>query len=252
MLDRFPDGYKGKSFFQKNAPEFAPEWVRTEPVWSGEDEDKETRYFICDDAEMLTYLINSGAIPLHVWSSRLSNLQAPDWCILDLDAKDAEFAQVIAVAKAIHKLCTEIDLPTYVKTSGATGMHVLIPLGGQCTHEQSKQLAFLLAQLVSQEHPDIASIARSPSRREGKVYLDAIQNGYGKLLVAPFSARPRAGAPVSTPLHWREVNGKLDPARYTVRSVPERLKRLRKDPWKGLLEMRPDLPAALARLAERL
>ncbi|MDH3403841.1 MAG: DNA ligase D, partial [Acidobacteriota bacterium] len=152
VLDRYPDGYLGKSFFQKNAPSFAPGWVRTEPVWSGDD-DKETRYFICDDAETLTYLVNSGAIPLHVWSSRLGTLQAPDWCILDLDAKDAEFARVIAVAKAIHALCEDIGLPNFVKTSGATGMHVLVPLGGQCTHEQSKQLAFLLAQLVSQQHP---------------------------------------------------------------------------------------------------
>lgn len=249
VLDRYPDGYQGKSFFQKNAPEFAPEWVRTETVWS---DDKETRYFVCDSLDMLTYLINSGAIPLHVWSSRLRDLQAPDWCILDLDAKDAEFSQVIQVARALHRLCEEIGLPAVAKTSGATGMHVLIPLGGQVTHEQSKQLAFLLAQLVSQQLPDVASVARTPGRRIGKVYVDAIQNGYGKLLVAPFSVRPRPGAPVSTPLRWSEVDGKLDPAAFTVRTIPARLQRQRADPWKLVLEARPDLPQALARLAELL
>jgi bifunctional non-homologous end joining protein LigD len=223
--------------------------VRTEIVWS---DDKETRYFVCDSLDMLTYLINSGAIPLHVWSSRLRDLQAPDWCILDLDAKDAEFAQVVRVARALHRLCKEIGLPAVAKTSGATGMHVLIPLGRQVTHEQSKQLAFLLAQLVSQELPDDASVARTPGRRLGKVYVDAIQNGYGKLLVSPFSVRPRPGAPVSTPLRWSEVNGKLDPAKFTVKTVPARLKRQRADPWKDVLDARPDLPAALARLAELL
>ena len=251
VLDRYPDGYQGKSFFQKNAPSFAPAWVRTEAVWS-DDSDTETSYFVCDNIEMLTYLINSGAIPLHIWSSRLLAAQAPDWCILDLDAKDAEFRYVIQVARAIRALCREIELPAFIKTSGATGMHVLLPLGGQCTHEQSKQLAYLLAQLISQQLPEVASVARSPSRREGRVYIDAFQNGHGKLLVSPFSVRPRPGAPVSTPLHWREVTSKLDPRAFTLESVPERLRRQRRDPWKGLLDLRPDLPAALARLAERI
>jgi bifunctional non-homologous end joining protein LigD len=251
VLDRYPDGYRGKSFFQKNAPAFAPDWVRTEAVWSG-DADKETTYFICDSIEMITYLVNSGAIPFHIWSSRLPSLQSPDWCILDLDAKDADFGDVVTIARAIHRLCRDIGLPTAVKTSGATGMHVLIPLGGLCTHDQSKQLALLLAQHVSQQLPDIASVARSPGRRQGLVYIDAIQNGYGKLLVAPYSVRPRPGAPVSTPLHWREVNSKLDPAAFTVRTVPPRLERQRRDPWRDVLSQRPDLPGALARLAERL
>jgi bifunctional non-homologous end joining protein LigD len=105
---------------------------------------------------------------------------------------------------------------------------------------------------VSQQLPDDASVARTPGRRLGKVYVDAIQNGYGKLLVAPFSVRPRRGAPVSTPLRWREVNGKLDPSKFTVATVPARLKRQRSDPWKGFLEARPDLPEALALLAELL
>ncbi len=251
VLDRYPDGYLGKSFFQKNAPSFAPDWVRTEPVWS-DDDGNETRYFVCDDIDTLTYLVNSAAIPLHIWSSRLGALQAPDWCILDLDAKDATFEQVVAVARALHRLCEDIGLPTFAKTSGATGMHVLLPLGGQCTHEQSKQLAFLLAQLVSQELPEAASIARSPARREGKVYVDAIQNGHGKLLVSPFSVRPRPGATVSTPLHWREVNNRLDPSRFDIRTVPTRLRRQKKDPWRGMLETTPDLTGALARLMERI
>ena len=247
VLDRYPDGIDGKSFFQKNAPEFAPEWVRTEPVWS-EDSDKETRYFVCDDASALVYVANSGAIPLHVWGSRIATPQAPDWSILDLDAKDAPFAAAVAVARAIRRLCRAIELPCYVKTSGATGLHVLIPLGGQCTFAQSKQLAGLLAQIVARQLPEQASVARSPRSRKGKVYIDALQNGYGKLLVAPYSVRPLPGAPVSMPLSWREVNGKLDPRRFTIKTAPARIKRWKVDPVSAVLEDRPDLVTALGRL----
>ncbi len=247
VLDRYPDGIEGKSFFQKNAPEFAPDWVRTEPVWS-EDSDKETRYFVCDDDATLLYLANSAAIPLHLWSSRIGSLQAPDWCILDLDAKDAPFAAAVRVARAIRKLCRRIELPCFVKTSGATGLHVLIPLGGQCTFAQSKQLAGLLAQIVARQLPEQASIARSPRSRAGKIYIDALQNGYGKLLVAPYSVRPLPGAPVSMPLRWREVSASLDPGRFTIRTALARVARWRGDPLRPVLELRPDLVTALQRL----
>ncbi|MFQ5349091.1 MAG: DNA ligase D [Thermoanaerobaculia bacterium] len=247
VLDRYPDGIEGKSFFQKNAPEFAPDWVRTEPVWS-EDSDKETRYFVCDDESALVYVANSGAIPLHVWGSRIDSPQAPDWSILDLDAKDAPFAAAVRVAKAIRRLCRAIELPCYVKTSGATGLHVLIPLGGQCTFAQSKQLAGLLAQIVARQLPEEASVARSPRSRQGKVYIDALQNGYGKLLVAPYSVRPLPGAPVSMPLGWREVNGRLDPRRFTIKTASARIRRWKADPVAAVLGGQPDLVTALARL----
>jgi bifunctional non-homologous end joining protein LigD len=247
VLDRFPDGIEGKSFFQKNAPDFAPEWIRTEAVWS-EDSDKETRYFVCDDEPTLVYMANSGAIPLHVWSSRIGSLQAPDWSILDLDAKEAPFAAAVAVARAIRRLCREIGLPTYVKTSGATGLHVLVPLGRQCTYAQSKQLAALLGQIVARQLPDQASVARSPRSRRGKIYIDAIQNGYGKLLVAPYSVRPLPGATVSMPLNWREVNGRLDPRRFTIKTAPARIARWKADPLAPVLERKPDLVTALGQL----
>ncbi len=251
VLDRYPDGIEGKSFFQKNAPDFAPEWIRTEPVWS-EDTGKETRYFVCGDEETLAYLANSAAIPLHVWASRIGSIQAPDWAILDLDAKDAEFRHVVRVAQALRKLCDSIELPSFVKTSGATGLHVLLPLAGQCTHEQARQLATLLARLVAQRLPEIASVARMPSQRKGRVYVDALQNGYGKLLVAPYSVRPRPGAPVSMPLTWSEVTARLDPARFTMASARARLARRANDPLRPVLDSMADLPAVLARLAERL
>jgi len=128
---------------------------------------------------------------------------------------------------------------------------VLLPLGGQCTYEQSRSLGELVARLVERELPEIATTARAMSKREGRVYLDYLQNGHGRLLAAPFSVRPLPGAPVSTPLHWREVNGKLSLDAFTIRTVPARVKRMRKDPLLPVLHTKPDLVAVLGRLAER-
>jgi bifunctional non-homologous end joining protein LigD len=253
VLDRYPDGIHGKSFFQKNAPEFVPDWIVTETIWSEEEEDgAQARYFCCADEQSLRYLVNLGAIPLHIWHSRLASLQAPDWCVLDLDAKEAPFPLVIRAAREIRRLCNSIDLPSLVKTSGASGLHVLIPLGGSCTYRQSKQLGEVLCRIVSQRLPKETSIDRLPQRRQGRVYLDFLQNGYGKLIAAPYSVRPLPGATVSTPLRWTEVNAKLDPARFTLKSVPSRLRRMRSDPWRDLLDTKPDLPVVLARLVENL
>ena len=251
VLDRYPDGIEGKSFYQKNAPEFAPEWIRTETVWS-DDGDKETEYFVCDSVESLLYIANLGAIPLHVWSSRIGSLERPDWCILDLDPKEAPFKHVVRVARAIHRLCRRIELPCHPKTSGGSGLHVLIPLGGQITYEQSRQLAELMARLVVRQLPEIATVARMLSARDDKVYIDYVQNGHGKLLVAPFSVRPYAGAKVSTPLHWREVSGKLDAAAFNLRTVPARVKRQRQPLLEEVLTVSPDLGRSLALLHAEL
>ncbi len=182
----------------------------------------------------------------------MASLQRPDWCILDLDPKGAPFAHVVELALAIRDLCAEIELACFPKTSGSTGLHVLVPLGGLCTYEQSRQLAHLLVRLVHQEHPDISTIARALSARRGKVYLDWLQNRHGQLLAAPFCVRPLPGAPVSTPLRWSEVNSKLEIGRFTIRTVPERVRRRRDDPMLPVLDTRPDLVAALGRLAGRL
>lgn len=251
VLTRYPDGISGKSFFQKDAPPFVPGWLRTERMWS-EQAAREIDHFVCDDLASLLYLINLGSIVLHVWSSRLTTLQRPDWCILDLDPKQAPFAHVIELALAVRDLCAAIELDSFVKTSGSSGLHVLIPLGRQCTHEQSRLLAELLARVLVEEHPEIATITRAVGARGERVYLDYLQNGHGKLLVSAFSVRPLPGAPVSTPLAWDEVRPGLDPRAYTIATVPARLRGLASDPLSPVLDRRPDLPRALERLGARL
>jgi bifunctional non-homologous end joining protein LigD len=246
-LTRYPDGIEGKSFFQKDAPEWTPSWVRTERMWS-EDTKRELAVFVCDDLEMLLHVVNLGTIPLHVTASRVGALGRPDWTVIDLDPKEAPFAHVVRIARRLHALCDELGLPSFPKTTGQAGLHVLVPLGGACTHDQARDLALVLARRVAEELPEIATLARSIPARGGRVYLDCFQNGQGKTIVAPFSVRPRPGAPVSMPLRWSEVNQRLDPRRFTIRSVPARMERLGQDPLRPVLSLRPDLLAAVERL----
>ena len=251
VLTRYPDGIEGKSFFQKDAPAFIPEWMRTERMWS-EDTKRDIDYFVCDDVESLLYLANMGTIPLHVWGSRVASLEHPDWCILDLDPKEAPFAHVVTVARATRELCEEIELPCFIKTSGSTGLHVLLPLGRQCTYEQARTLGGLLARVIAGELPEIATVTRQVGKRGGRVYLDWVQNGHGRLLVAPFSVRPLPGAPVSMPLKWSEVTPKLDIRKFTIVNAPARMKKLKDDPLRPVLDLKPDLVSALERLQARL
>jgi bifunctional non-homologous end joining protein LigD len=250
VMTRFPDGINGKQFFQKDAPGFAPDWLRTERMWS-EDTQREISYFVCDDEASLLYIANLGTIPLHIWGSRVVSLERPDWCIIDLDPKDAPFSDVITLARATHDLCEDIGLPNFVKTSGSSGLHVLVPLGRLVTYEQCRTLAQLLARAVAADHREIATLTRNPSRREGKVYLDFLQNGHGRLLVAPYSARPLPAGPASAPLVWNEVKPGLDPRQFTIANLPARMRRMKKDPIVDVLELQPDLATALERLKER-
>jgi bifunctional non-homologous end joining protein LigD len=251
VLTRFPDGIEGKSFYQKDAPQYAQDFVRTVTVWS-EDSQRELDYFVVEDVSNLVYIANMGAIPLHIWASRVGSLETPDWCIIDIDPKQAPFSDVITVAKAVKKLCDEIELPVYIKTSGASGLHTLIPLGKQMTYEQCRNFGGLLARVINSRLPDITTITRRVSQRGDKVYIDYLQNGHGQLIVAPFSVRPRPFAPVSMPLEWKEVGGRLDPNRFTIKNALRRMEKLGEDPIRPVLTERPDLVGALGRLQKLL
>jgi bifunctional non-homologous end joining protein LigD len=219
-------------------------------MWS-EQAEREIDYFICNDEAALLYLINLGTIPLHIWASRTGRIDRPDWCILDLDPKGAPFSEVVEVARATHALCEDIGLPHFVKTSGSSGLHVMIPLGCQCRYDEARSLGELLARLIVAELPEISTVTRQVSRRAGKVYIDYLQNGSGRLIVAPFSVRPLPGAPVSIPLRWNEVNSKLDIRSFTIENARARMKKLRRDPLLDVVTAIPDLPSVIERLGRR-
>ena len=248
VLTRFPDGIDGKSFYQKDAPEFAPDWIRTEPIWSN-DTQRNIKYFVCDDVESLIYIANLGAIPLHIWASRVGSLEQPDWCVIDLDPKEAPFSDVIRTAEVLHRICEASGLPNYVKTTGKTGLHIMIPLGRQLTYAQSRTLGELLARLVIRELGNIVTITRHVTKRGDKVYIDYLQNRHGQLIVAPFIVRPLPGATVSMPLTWDEVDMSLDPKDFTIRTAIDRMERLGTDPMIPVLGESPDLESVLGKLA---
>ena len=251
VLTRYPDGIEGKSFYQKDAPEFAPDWIRTTSIWSN-DTQRDIRYFVCDDEESLLYVANLGAIPLHIWASRVGSLEQPDYCVIDLDPKEAPFSDVIRTAQVLHRICEAIELPTYIKTTGKTGLHIMVPLGRQMTYAQSRTLGELLARVVLRELGDIGTITRHVTKRGDKVYLDYLQNRYGQLIVAPFIVRPLPGATVSMPLLWDEVDSTLDPRAFTIRTALDRLARLGSDPLLPVLAEAPDLGRVLANLSKMM
>ncbi len=244
VLTRYPDGIEGKSFYQKNAPDFTPTWARHERI-------DDTDYFVCNDLRTLLYVVNSGAIPLHVWHARTGSLDRPDWLLLDLDPKDAPFTRVVALARHLHRLLEELGTRHYVKTSGQDGLHVLLPLGGRLDHEDSRRLAEVLARVLCAECPDLATVARPLAARGSRVYVDFLQNGRGKLIASPLSVRPRPGAPISMPLTWRQVTARLDPVRWNIRTGPRRLAR-EGDPLREVLGEGVEVRGLLAALAERL
>jgi bifunctional non-homologous end joining protein LigD len=249
MLTRFPDGIHAQSFFQKQSGPHVPSWVRTVQM---EGDEGPIRQFICDDVETLAYLVNLGTIPFHLWSARVSDLEHPDWCILDLDPKTAPFEHVITLALSARALCEALELPHFIKTSGSSGLHVLVPLGRQLDHAGAISFGQVLAEALVQQHPDIATTERVVRARRSKVYVDYLQNGRGKLLVAPYSARPLPGAPVSMPLRWEEVGPGLHPRKFTALDAPARMERLGTDPFLGVLGEAPDLVGVLSRLTAYL
>jgi len=248
VMTRFPDGIEGKSFYQKDAPGFVPDWIRIEKMWSTE---REIGYFVVDSPEAMIYIANMASIPLHIYHSRVASIEHPDWCVLDLDPKEAPFSDVITIAKKIHEICEEIGMPSFVKTSGSTGLHILLPLDNQFTFEQSRIMGELLSRIVVRELGDISTIIRNTSQREGKVYIDYLQNGSGKLIASPYCVRPKENAPVSMPIHWREVNKKLRPDSFHIKNAIQRLKRQKQDPALAVLSTNVNLIDVLEALTDR-
>src|SRR5215510_14007795 len=192
-------------------PDWVPPWLRTTTLWS-EHSQREIHYVLIDDADGLAFVANMGSIPIHAWASRIAHLEKPDWTIVDLDPKNAPREHVVP-----------------------------LPLASQCTFDQARMLAYLIGQLVERRHPDMATTARNPAGRRGRVYLDWGQNAHGQLLVVPYSVRPVGGAPVSMPLTWDEVVPSLDPRQFHIRNALDRVTSWPGDPCLPILTERPDL-----------
>lgn len=254
-LQRYPDGIDGQSFFEKNAPKYLPDWIPTVTVKSEFGRHETVRFILCNDEATLVYVANLAAIVLHVWTSRAGSLDNPDFLFFDLDpGEGCTLATLARVAVALRETVGEIGLVPVVKSSGGAGLHVAIPLEPQYTYDFCKGFGELVARTLNGRLPELTTLHRAPAKRpSGTVYLDYVQIGKGKTLVAPFSVRARAKAPVSMPLAWDEVEAMTrkrakqtegEFARFTLKNAPPLLAE-RTALWGGKAWKRQKLEAAL-------
>ena len=249
-LNRHPNGIDGMSFYQKNVQGKVPSWIETFAEYS-ESTGETVHYYVCTNEASLIYLANLGCIEMNPWHSTTINPDKPDYCLIDLDPHEIGFDKVIETAIAVKKVLDELKIPAWAKTSGSTGIHICIPLGAKYSYDQSRQLAELIANLVHQEIPSITSVERSPSKRRRKVYLDYLQNSKGQTVACVYSARPKPGATVSTPIFWEELKKGLSPSNFTIKNLFERLK-TEGDIFKPVYEKGIDLKKTLEMIEEAL
>lgn len=246
-LNRHPNGITAKGFYQKDMTGHVPRFLKTKQIYS-ESSGKSINYALVQNEVSLLYIVNLGCIEIHPWFSRVQSLDHPDFLVIDLDPDDNDFNDVIEVAHAFHKLLDKIKVPNFLKTSGATGLHIGVPTGARHDFDRVRAFAESVCALVQQQFPKLTSIERNTDRRRGKIYLDYMQNRRGQTLAAPYCVRPRPGAPVSMPLHWSELKRGLKPEQFNIHNAIAKIAKRKDDPFAGVLGPALDLPAAERRL----
>ncbi|MDH4103668.1 MAG: non-homologous end-joining DNA ligase, partial [Thermoleophilia bacterium] len=226
-MKRYPDGWQGKNFFQKQSPSHMPSWIRRSPFPAStrEGEKKVIDYALVDDELALLWMANMGCIDLHTWASRADRPERPDWVMFDLDpAEGSGFGEVIEVALLVKQTLDLLELESFPKTSGFRGIHVIVPIARRHSFADVREFAGIVAGALARAHPELVTTEWAKEKRRG-VLVDANQNGLGKTNASVYSVRPRAGAPVSTPLLWDEVVPGLDPATFTMDAALDRVAR---------------------------
>ena len=250
-MRRYPDGAFGKAFFQKDAPAHMPDWIPTFRVQVSTRQSPPQKRWIgaplVNDEDALLWMANMGCIDMNAWYSRIDRPDRPDFVLFDLDpSDDVGFAETVQVALLVKSMLDTLRLESFPKTSGADGIHVLVPVARRHTYDETREFAEIVAGAIARVHQGLATTQWSKSKRRG-VLIDANQNGAGKTIASVYSVRPKAGAPVSTPLRWSEVNEKLDPAAFTMDVVLERIRR-HGDLFAGVLAGKQRLGPALKTL----
>ena len=223
-MHRFPNGIDGMSFYHKDAGKDAPDFVKTALLYS-ESNDKDIEYVVCNNKDTLAYMINLGCIELNPWNSRVQTPENPDYLIIDLDPSDNNtFKQVIEAAKVVKEVLDLGGIKGYCKTSGSTGIHIYIPMGAKYEYEHGREFAHIIMQMVLQRLPKTTTLERALNKRNGKIYLDYLQNRSGQTVASVYSVRPKRGATVSMPLEWDELTPDLSPQDFTIHNALERIK----------------------------
>jgi bifunctional non-homologous end joining protein LigD len=251
MLVRYPDGIEGKNFYQWNIPQGTPSWLETLELRNEERDGKNVTTFLVDDVDSLLHVINLGCIPIHVLAARRHTLDFCDFLTIDFDLGEQPFSEAVRLALSLEDLLEELGLYGYPKTSGQEGLHVLIPLGPKIPFDVAKVLVELLGRLLQLRHPETSTMQRRVGERSGRAYIDTGQTGRSRTIVSAYSVRAHRGGTVSTPLFWEEVHLALQPQAWTMFTVPDRV-RAKGDPLETLLEVRPNVMAAVVQLGKML
>ena len=221
-MNRHPDGITGENFYFKDVTGKAPDWLETFRYQCPAD-NRDRNYLVATNEASLLYMASLGCIEMNPWHSTVKREDFPDWCIIDLDPAKNSFEQVIEAAQVTKKILEDMGVTSYPKTSGSTGIHIYIPLGAKYTYTQSKEFARFVAARVQEELPEFTSIERMVKKRKGKMYIDFLQNRPQATISAPYSVRPKPGAPVSMPLHWDEIRKGLKMTDFTIRNAIGRI-----------------------------
>lgn len=221
---RMPEGIEGGGFWEKELPDFAPPWLTR---WVDARSSRRITYPVIEDLSSLLWVANSASIELHPWLSRTASPDEPDVAVFDLDpAPPAGFREAVEIALLLHQALESLGLASYPKTSGATGLQIYVPLAPGHSYATTRRFVRLVGQLVSDAYPERITWEWSVRARAGRVRIDFTQNVRGKTIASVYSVRPLPGAPASTPLRWEEVGPDLDPAAFTLRTLPERVRNL--------------------------
>ena len=249
-LNRCPDGIDGECFYQKDIDYELPEWLETKGIYS-KSRKATIDYLLCKDINSLLYMVNLGCIDIHPWNSRVSRIENPDYAVLDLDPLDTSFKEVIKVAIEARDIFDRLEINAFFKTSGSKGIHIYIPLGARYSYKQSLDFIKIIAGIINSRIPEMTSLERSPEKRHKKVYLDCYQNRKGQTVAAPYSIRPRPGAPVSTPLDRDELDMDFKPSDFNIKNIFSRLEK-KGDLWKGVLEHGVDIKICIEKIEKGL
>ncbi|MEO8516594.1 MAG: non-homologous end-joining DNA ligase, partial [Flavobacterium sp.] len=246
-MHRFPNGINESGFYQKDVDvNIIPSWLKTEKIFS-ESTNTEIDYLICNDKATLLYMANLGCIDFNPWNSTIKHLDHPDWVVIDIDPEKKDFASVIKTALTVKEVLDGFETECYCKTSGASGLHIYIPLAGYYHYDLVKIFAELIAHEVHSKLPYTTTLERRVNKRDHKIYIDYLQNAKGQTVAAPYSVRPMLDATVSTPLEWSEVNSKLSPSEFTIKNVLKRFEK-KGDLWQSVLGKRADIESIIKKL----
>ena len=223
-LKRNPNGIKDNGFYQKDAIEIVPDWMKTADFYSP-SADKIVHYLVCNKKEELLFTANLGCIEMNPWSSTVDAPDHPDYLAIDLDPSDKNsFEQVIDTAQVVKEVCDRAKIAAYCKTSGASGIHIYIPCRKKYHYDVVRDFAHVLAMRVNEQLPELTTLERSlAKRKKTQIYIDYLQNSRGQTLASAYSVRPKPGATVSTPLDWKEVKRGLDPSIFNLKTMPARV-----------------------------